>query len=139
MDVDEFLAHNGVLGMKWGHRKGGNIVQRSAKSYIKKRNAVNEKLEPAKKSAQSLSKKIDNSKLGQYANEHPFEAVLAVGGAALAAQRLAKVGHLTYNTVKLAQGAKVAAAGARQAGPVLKAVGNLSVYALQKGANGAYG
>lgn len=28
-DIDEFLAHYGVLGMKWGHRKGTDGVSRS--------------------------------------------------------------------------------------------------------------
>lgn len=32
MEVDEFLAHHGVAGMKWGHRKTSSSGSSSAKS-----------------------------------------------------------------------------------------------------------
>lgn len=55
--VDEFLKHYGVLGMKWGVRKGSSSSSRRKKSSSSKSSDAKKTDELAKRGAKNLSDK----------------------------------------------------------------------------------
>ena len=52
---NQYLKHYGVLGMKWGRRKQGNIISRIRESNAQKKQAKSIYLQNRKKMAEVLA------------------------------------------------------------------------------------
>lgn len=140
-DVDDFLAHYGVLGMKWGHHKspatmesvGGNTPPKPLSSR------------PIVRSVQTLHRAHKGTQ--QFTTGQKTVAGLNLLGAgvqaAAVAWGVAWLGTRAYGSVKVAHINKSQVDVGRKAAAALfsdkRGVGNLSVYALKQATNGAWG
>lgn len=161
LDDDE-LAHYGVLGMHWGHRKDeppvsgikshatDKMAKQDAKEYAKaykdKSNGASYYRSLVNKRIKSRSARIpEYSKALEYHKPRAEKALKREGHVAATAINLAGVGFLAYANreflTRLAGSAalKVAARrGAKASAPILKAIGNKPIATMAKGLDGVW-
>lgn len=144
-EVEAFLAHNGVLGMKWGHHKAQTPSATTEAKSPKKENFVQ------RSQIGQASRVLYDTAKGQgsqYTKRQKVGSALMVGGVATQVATVAigatYYGSRAYGTLKLhriksAQRDALENAAKAFLNRNSKQLATMSVYALRKTATGGWG
>jgi hypothetical protein len=122
-DADDFLAHYGIKGMKWGKRKAFKMPVEGGKDKAHKKGGT-----PEEEIAKAKRKK---------AIQTGTHGALAVGGLAVLYGK--PLANLALDAAGSAAVRRAAARGAKASAPVMKEIGNQLVVTLSKKSNGSWG